>query len=135
MSKTLLNLHLIDIIRVDDTTFLVTWDDTDNVGLVNLTKDELKEFTTTSGSDKGEHITSMFKKNTFFHWYFSEVRREVLMETDDLVFKLRLRFDICCMASEERRVLQQVEEDPSLLYCRSSSMCPHFRIKNWGTFI
>ena len=54
------------------------------------------------------------------------------METGDLVFKLRLRFDICCMASEERRVLQQVEEDPSLLYCRSSSMCPHFRIKNWG---
>ena len=42
------------------------------------------------------------------------------METDDLVFKLRLRFDICCMASEKRRVVQ-VEEDPSLLYRRS--MC------------
>ena len=72
MSKTssLLNLHPIDIIRMDDTTFLVTWDDTDNVGLVNLTKDELKEFTTTSGSDKGEHISlRCLKKNTFFHWY------------------------------------------------------------------
>ena len=46
---------------MDDTTFLVTCDDTGNVGLVNLTKDELKEFTTRSGSDKGEHITSMLK--------------------------------------------------------------------------
>ena len=44
-----------------DTTFLVTWDDTGNVGLVNLTKDELKELTTRSGSDKGEQITSMLK--------------------------------------------------------------------------
>ena len=77
----------------------------------------------------------MLKKKTPFFIgivaYFSEVRREVLMETDDLVFKLRLRFDICCLASEERKVLQQVEEDPSLLYCRSS-MCPHFRIKIGG---
>ena len=56
--RLLLNLHPIDIIiRMDDTTFLVTWDDTDNVGLVNLTKDELKEFTIRSGSDKGEHIS------------------------------------------------------------------------------
>ena len=52
---------------MDDTTFLVTWDDTDNVGLVNLTKDELKEFTTRSGFDRGEHITSMLKN--VFHWY------------------------------------------------------------------
>ena len=44
-----------------DTTFLVTWDDTGNVGLVNMTKDELKEFTTRSGSDKGKHITSTFR--------------------------------------------------------------------------
>ena len=56
--RLLLNLHPIDIIiRMDDTTFLVIWDDdTDNVG---LTKDELKEFTTRSGSDKGEHMISL----------------------------------------------------------------------------
>ena len=46
---------------MDDTTFLATWDDTGNVGVVNLTKAELKEFTTSAGSDKGEHITSMLK--------------------------------------------------------------------------
>ena len=40
------------------------------------------------------------------------------METDDVVFKLRLKFDICCMASEERRV-PQTQEDSSLLYHRS----------------
>jgi hypothetical protein len=54
----------------------------------------------------------------------SEVRREILMEMDDPVFKLRLKFDICCMASEERRVLQ-IEEDPSLLHHRS--MCHKIR--------
>ena len=49
------------VIRMDDATFLATWDDTDNVGVVDLTKAELKEFTTSTGSDKGEHIiTSMF---------------------------------------------------------------------------
>ena len=42
------------------------------------------------------------------------------METDDLVFKLRLKFDICCIALEEKRV-PQIEEDPSVLYDRS--MC------------
>ena len=105
-----------------DTTFLVTWDDTGNVGLVNMTKDELKEFTTRSGSDKGKHITSTFKTPFFIGilCVLSEVRREILIETDDLVFKLRLRFDICCITSEERRVLQ-VEEDPTLLFYRS--MC------------
>ena len=40
------------------------------------------------------------------------------METEDLAFKLRLKFDICCMASEERRV-SQIEEDLSVLYHRS----------------
>ena len=47
------------------------------------------------------------------------------METDDLVFNLRLGFDICCMESEERRV-PLIEEDTNLLYHRS--MCqlyPH----------
>ena len=43
---------------MDDTTFLARLDDTDNVGFVNLTKAELKDFTTSSGSDKGNHITS-----------------------------------------------------------------------------
>ena len=37
---------------MDDTTFLVTCDDAGKVGVVNLTKAELKEFTST-GSDKG----------------------------------------------------------------------------------
>ena len=48
------------VIRMDDTTFLATWDDdTSNVGIVNLTKAKLKEFTTNTGPDNGEHITSM----------------------------------------------------------------------------
>ena len=52
------------VIRMGDTTFLATWDD--NVGVVYLTKAKLKEFTT--GSDNGEHITSMLNKHCF-HWY------------------------------------------------------------------
>ena len=48
------------VIRMDDTTFLATWDDdTGNVGIVHLTKAELKEFTTNASSDNGEHITSL----------------------------------------------------------------------------
>ena len=53
---------------MDDTKFLATWDDPGNVGVINLTKAELKEFTTSTGSDKGEHITSMLKKRCS-HWY------------------------------------------------------------------
>ena len=37
------------------------------------------------------------------------------METDDLVFELRLRFGICCMASEGGTV-PQIDEDASVLY-------------------
>ena len=100
---------------MDDTTFLATWDDTGDVGSVNMTIDKLKVFTTNVGSNIGEHITSILK-NTFslVSGVLSEVGREILLETDDLVFKLRLKFDICCMASEERRV-QQIEENPNLL--------------------
>ena len=54
------------VIRMDDTMFLATSDDADNVGFVNLTKAELKDFPTITGSDKGEHITPMLKKH-FFH--------------------------------------------------------------------
>ena len=113
------------VIRMDDTTFLATWDDdTSNVGIVNLTKAELNELTTCTGSDKGEHITSMLIKY-FSHWYrvcvgLSEVRREILIKTDNLASKLRLRFDICCIESEERSV-PQMEKDPNLLYHKS--MC------------
>jgi hypothetical protein len=57
--------HSIIVIRMDDTTFLATWDDTDSVGLVSLTMAELKEFTTGTVSDKGKHIT-FDVKNTFF---------------------------------------------------------------------
>jgi len=91
--------HHGDVKLMNDTTFLATSDDTGNIGSVSLTKAELKEVTT-STSDK-------------------EVRREILMETDNLGFKLRLRFDICCIASEERRV-PQIEEGRSLLYDISS---------------
>ena len=58
------------VIRMDDTKFLATWDDTGNLGVVNLTKAELEEFTTNTGSDKGEHITSMLKKYCS-HWYLA----------------------------------------------------------------
>ena len=64
---------------MDDTTFLATWDDTDNVGFVNLTKAELKEFTTSTGSDKGEHITSILKKRPFS--LVSCLRRTVRSQT------------------------------------------------------
>ena len=52
--------HLI-VTRMGDTTFLATWDDdTSNVGIVNLTNAELKEFTTSTGSDNGEHISLQY---------------------------------------------------------------------------
>ena len=47
------------VTRIDDVTFRATWDDTGNVGVVNLRKAELKEFTTSTGSDKGKHIPSI----------------------------------------------------------------------------
>ena len=67
LSNLVFKSHSI-VIRMDDTTFIATLDDTDNVGFVNLTKAELKDFTTNTGSDKGKHITPMIKKH-FFHWY------------------------------------------------------------------
>ena len=46
---------------MDNTTFLATWgDNTHNIGMINLTMAELKEFTRITGSDKGELITLMF---------------------------------------------------------------------------
>ena len=65
LSNLVSNSHSI-VIRMDDTTFLATSDDADNVGFVNLTKAELKDFPTITGSDKGEHITPMLK-NTFIN--------------------------------------------------------------------
>ena len=50
---------------MDDTTFLVTWDDTSNVGVVNLTKVELEEFATRTGSNKGENIALMLQTPFF----------------------------------------------------------------------
>ena len=41
----------------------------------------------------------------------SGIRREVLIETDDLVFKLNLSFDICRMSSE----VPQIDEDANVL--------------------
>ena len=37
-------------------TFLATWNVTGSVGIVSLTKAELKELTASTGFDKGEHI-------------------------------------------------------------------------------
>ena len=61
------------VIRMGDATFRATLDD--NVGVVNLTKAELREFTTSTGSDddeggsdEGEYTTSMLNKH-HFHWY------------------------------------------------------------------
>ena len=64
---------------MDDTTFLATWDDTDNASIVSLTKAELQEFTASTGSDKGEHIASMLKKTPFS--LVSWVRRNVRSQT------------------------------------------------------
>ena len=64
---------------MDDTTFLATWDDTGNVGIVSLTKAELQKFTTSTGSDSGEHITSIFDKTPFS--LVSCVRRTVRSQT------------------------------------------------------
>ena len=109
------------VIRMGDTTFRATWDDTGNVGVVNLTKAELEEFTASIGAGKGELITSTFQNSTFFIGIvLSGVGREIQMETDDLAFKLRMRFDVSCMASEESRV-PQIKKDLIVLYHRS--MC------------
>ena len=61
---SIIKFHSI-VIRTGDTTFLATWDDTGNVGLDSLTKAELKEFTTSTGSDKGENMTLMLYKYCF----------------------------------------------------------------------
>ena len=109
------------VIRMGDTTFLATWEDSYNVGVVYLTEAELKEFTT--GSDKGEHITSMLK--TLFSLVsciLSGLRQEILMEMDDFAFKLRLRFDIRSMApAEEERSMPQMKEE--VLSVPYRSMC------------
>ena len=47
------------IIRMDDTVFLATWDDTGTVGVVCLTKSELIALATSTTSDTGEYIASM----------------------------------------------------------------------------
>jgi hypothetical protein len=44
-------------IRMSDTKFRATWDDTGDVGVLNVSKAELKEITTGTGSDKGERLT------------------------------------------------------------------------------
>ena len=59
LSNLVFKSHQI-VIRTIYTTFLATWDDTGNVGVVNLTEAKLEEFTASTGSDRGEHITSMF---------------------------------------------------------------------------
>ena len=100
---------------MDDTRFLATWDDTGNVGVVYLTKAELKELATGTTFDKGEYIASkLLNIVSFASCVLSEARREILIETNELVFKLRLRFGICCMASEGG-IVPQINEDASVL--------------------
>ena len=66
LSNLIFKSHSI-VIRMDDTTFLATWDDDTGNGIVHLTKAELEEFTTSTGSDNGEYITWMFKKKHRSH--------------------------------------------------------------------
>ena len=66
---------------MDDITFLATWDDdTSNVGIVNLTKVELKESTTGTGSGNGEHSHHFDVKKTPFS-LVSRIRRTVRSQT------------------------------------------------------
>jgi hypothetical protein len=60
LSNLVFKSHL-NFIRMGDTTFRAIWDDTGDVGVVNLTRAELKEITTGTGSDKGEHVTHCVK--------------------------------------------------------------------------
>ena len=80
MSNLFFKSHPI-VIRMDDITFLATWDDdTSNVGIINLTKVELKEFTTGTGSDNGEHSYHFNVKKTPFS-LVSRIRRTVRSQT------------------------------------------------------
>ena len=67
LSNLIFKSHPI-VSRMEDTTFhakVSIWDQTYDVGNVKLTKADLKEFITSTGSDKGEFITLM-SQNTFF---------------------------------------------------------------------
>ena len=55
LSNLVLKPHPI-FIRMGDTTFCATSDYTSDVGIVHLTKAELKELTGTGSSDKGERV-------------------------------------------------------------------------------
>ena len=61
--------------------FLTTWDDTGDVGIVNLTKAELKELTIGISSDKGENITR-FQNIHRFHWYRKKIVRNQTRNTN-----------------------------------------------------
>ena len=61
---------------MDNTTFLATWGDAHNIGMINLTIAELKEFTRSTGSNKGALITLMLKF-FFFHWYRAYCQKSV----------------------------------------------------------
>ena len=60
LSNLVIKSHSI-VIRMGHTKFRATWGKTGNVGVVNLTKAELEEFAASSGFDKGEDITLMYK--------------------------------------------------------------------------
>ena len=64
LSNLVFKSHSI-IIRMDDTVFLATWGGTGNVGVVYLTKAELKKLVTSTTFDNGEYITSMLPNIVF----------------------------------------------------------------------
>ena len=43
--------------RMDEMTFVATWDETGSVGVIHLTKTELEEYVTSAGSHNGEQFT------------------------------------------------------------------------------
>ena len=94
-------------IRTEKVAFVATWDDTRSYSSIDLTNAELKEFTTSADSLNGKYIISILINNIVNG--ASEVRREFVMATDDLGFKLAIRFEICRVPSVEKRL--QVKEN------------------------
>ena len=96
--------------RMDEITLVVTWDDTGSLGVIYLTKTELEEYAT---SHDGEHFRSIFINGVVIVG-LPDVRRELMIETDDLlVFKLGLKFEICWIPPDDdlkRPRVQEVQE-------------------------
>lgn len=93
---------------MDEGTFRVTWDESGSFGFIHLTKAELEVFIASAHS--GKHVASMLL-NAVVNGA-SEVRREFNIETDGLGFKLRLRFEVSWMPSDENlKRSEEIEEN------------------------